>query len=112
MFTGCPPERVEGYVDRIRQPGALTAALNWYRAMPPGGLAELEIIEVPTTYVWSDADFAIGTVAAQRCAGYVKGEYEFVALGRVGHWIPDAAPEPLATAIVRRVIAPDGATPG
>src|SRR5256885_6158430 len=32
-----PPPKVDDYVRRLQEPGALTAALNWYRAGRPGG---------------------------------------------------------------------------
>jgi pimeloyl-ACP methyl ester carboxylesterase len=82
-------------------PGALTAALNWYRALGPGGPA-VGKVAVPTTYLWSDGDVAIGRAAARRCADYVTAEYRFVQLPGVSHWIPDQAPEAVAEAVLER----------
>ena len=42
------------------EPGALTAALNWYRAIEPRSLADVGPITVPTLYVWSTEDIALG----------------------------------------------------
>ncbi len=95
--------RVNRYADPMREPGALTAALNWYRAMSRADLADVDPVAVPTTYVWSDRDVAIGRTAAEACAANVTGEYRFVQLAGVSHWIPDAAPAPLAEAILARV---------
>jgi pimeloyl-ACP methyl ester carboxylesterase len=95
--------RVNRYADPMREPGALTAALNWYRAMSRADLAAAGSVPVPTTYVWSDRDIAIGRTAAQACAEHVTGDYRFVELPGVTHWIPDAAPGPLAEAILARV---------
>jgi len=97
MFTGCPAERVDGYVERMREPGALTGGLNWYRA--PGGFGSAGPVEVPTTFVWGDRDPAIGRVAARRCADWVTGPYRFVPLTGFGHWVPDEAPAELAEMI-------------
>ena len=36
LLEGLPDEEVEHYVARMREPGALTAALSWYRAMESG----------------------------------------------------------------------------
>ncbi|WP_026275936.1 alpha/beta fold hydrolase [Salinispora tropica] len=99
-------ERVAAYVERMRAPGALSAALNWYRAMSRGDLAAVGPVPVPTTYVWSDRDVAIGRTAAEACAAHVTGDYRFVELTGVSHWIPDRAPAPLADAIVARVRDP------
>jgi pimeloyl-ACP methyl ester carboxylesterase len=99
--TGIPAEAVDEYVAVLSAPGALTAALNWYRAMSSAN--RVDPIEVPTTYVWSDGDVAIGRTAAEACADHVRGDYRFVALNGVTHWIPEQAPEPLATAILDRI---------
>ncbi|MET7879929.1 alpha/beta fold hydrolase [Micromonospora profundi] len=95
--------RVDRYADPMREPGALTAALNWYRAMSRADLTAVGPVAVPTTYVWSDRDIAIGRTAAEACAANVTGDYRFVPLPGVTHWIPDAAPGPLAEAILARV---------
>jgi len=60
-------------------------------------------VAVPTTYVWSDADIAVGRIAAEGTAAYVTGDYRFVELAGVSHWIPEEAPEALAGAILDRV---------
>lgn len=99
--SGISPETVDEYVSVLSAPGALTAALNWYRAMSSG--VRLDQIEVPTTYVWSDADVAIGRTAADACAGFVSGDYRMVTLAGVTHWIPEQAPEQLAAAILDRI---------
>ncbi|MGC4808538.1 alpha/beta fold hydrolase [Micromonospora sp. DT233] len=95
-------DRVARYAEPMREPGALTAALNWYRAMSRADLAAVGPVSVPTTFVWSDKDVAIGRTAAQACGDHVTGEYRFVTLAGVSHWIPDAAPGPLAEAILAR----------
>ena len=96
-----PAEAVDEYVAVLSAPGALTAALNWYRAMSSD--ARVDKVEVPTTYVWSDADVAIGRTAAEACEQFVTGDYRFVALPGITHWIPEQAPEQLAAAILDRV---------
>jgi pimeloyl-ACP methyl ester carboxylesterase len=96
-----PAEAVDEYVAVLSAPGALTAALNWYRAMSSG--TPVDPVDVPTTYVWSDADVAIGRTAADGCADCVRGDYRFVELPGVSHWIPEQAPEALAGAILDRV---------
>jgi len=99
--SGVPAESIEEYVAVLSAPGALTAALNWYRAMSSD--TRVDPVSVPTTYVWSDGDVAIGRTAAEACPNYVTGDYRFVALPGVTHWIPEQAPEALATAILDRI---------
>src|SRR4051795_5284374 len=99
--TGIPAEAVDEYVAVLSAPGALTAALNWYRAMSSS--TRVDPVEVPTTYVWSDGDVAIGRTAAEACAEQVTGDFRFVELAGVSHWIPEQAPEQLATSILDRI---------
>src|SRR5829696_5525375 len=93
---GVPAEAVDLYVEQLSAPGALTAALNWYRAMDSG--TRVDPVEVPTTYVWSDGDVAVGRTAAEACIDHVTGDYRFVELPGITHWIPEQAPKDLAAA--------------
>ena len=102
--SGIPEEAIEQYVSVLSAPGALTAALNWYRAMSSGD--RVDPVAVPTTYVWSDGDVAIGRTAAEACANYVTGDYRFVELPGITHWIPEQAPDQLAAAILDRIASP------
>lgn len=103
MFgDGNHPELVEEHVRLLSQPGALTAAMNWYRAMTRA-FGDLPPVRVPTTYVWSTADPALGPAAAKRCAEFVDAPYRFVVLDGASHWIPEEHPDALADAILARV---------
>ena len=98
--TGHPdPDDTGEYLRVLQQPGALSAALDWYRAVPIDEaldrLAELGPVSVPTLYVWGDADVALGRTAAEGTAEHVQGPYRFEALAGVGHWIPEEVPEQL-----------------
>jgi pimeloyl-ACP methyl ester carboxylesterase len=86
-----PPSHVDEYVQRLSEPGALTAALNWYRASRPVG--KIGKVEVPTLYVWSTEDVAFGSTAALGTENWVNGAYSFQMLEDVSHWIPEQAPE-------------------
>ena len=99
--SGVPAEAIDEYVAVLSAPGALTAALNWYRAMSSSD--RVDPVGVPTTYVWSDGDVAIGRTAAEACANYVTGDYSFVELPGITHWIPEQAPDRLAAVILDRI---------
>jgi pimeloyl-ACP methyl ester carboxylesterase len=103
MLRGVPGDRIDGYLEPLREPGALTAALNWYRALDLKRVGALEPVAVHTTYVWSDRDTALGRTAAHRCADFVTGDFRFVTLPGVSHWIPDEAPAAAAAAIRDRI---------
>lgn len=100
VFDGCPPEYVDGYVKPLLEPGALTGALNWYRAMSPETMV-CGPVDVPTTFVWGNRDIAIGRIAARSCADHVGTDYRFVELD-ASHWVPDEMPEKLAVEILDR----------
>jgi len=99
--SGVPAEAVDVYVAQLSAPGALTAALNWYRAMSSG--TRVDPVDVPTTYVWSDGDVAVGRTAAEACADQVTADYRFVELTGITHWVPEQAPEHLVRAILDRI---------
>ena len=103
MYEGhVRPAQVDSYVAMLSEPGALTAALNWYRAMR-SELGSLAPVTVPTTYVWSDQDQAIGRAGAERCGEFVDADFRFVELTGTSHWIPEQDPEVLTEAILARV---------
>ena len=91
------------YLAVLTRPGALTAALNWYRAMDGGTLGDLPLVTVPTLYVWSSDDAALGRSAAEASEKYVAGGYQFVVLDGVNHWIPEAAPKELARLLLEHL---------
>ncbi|MGH9189242.1 MAG: alpha/beta fold hydrolase [Acidimicrobiales bacterium] len=85
---------VTEYVERMAEPGALTAALNWYRAMDLAAMAvAARPVSVPTLFVWSSADIALGREAAEDTGSFVTGPYRFEVLDDVSHWVPEEAPD-------------------
>lgn len=96
-------DRAGLYAAAMREPGRLTGALNWYRALAGKDLAGAEVVTVPTTYVWSDKDPVVGLTAALRTADWVSADYQLVALRGVGHWVPEEAPQALADAVLARI---------
>ena len=72
---------------------ALTGGLNWYRAND--FTDDSGPITVPTLYVWSDDDVALGRDAAEATGAFVEGPYRFEVLPGISHWVPEEAPEAL-----------------
>jgi pimeloyl-ACP methyl ester carboxylesterase len=91
VFAGLPDAAVDAHVRDVGEPGLLVAAIDWYRAMSARASAAVPPCEVPTLYVWSDGDPAIGRDAAVATADHVTGPYRFEVLEGVGHWIPELA---------------------
>jgi pimeloyl-ACP methyl ester carboxylesterase len=99
-----PPDAREEYRRVFTADGgaALTGGLNWYRAntfhAPEGP------ITVPTLYVWSTADVALGREAAEGTAAQVSGPYRFVVLDGVSHWIPEVAADALNALLLEHLV--------
>ncbi|MGL4305357.1 MAG: alpha/beta fold hydrolase [Mycobacteriaceae bacterium] len=80
----------------------LTAALSWYRGVT-SQMYKTPVVTIPTTYVWSTEDPALGQAGAYRCAEFVDAPYKLVVLEGISHWVPDEVPEELAKIIIDRV---------
>ncbi|HZT65046.1 MAG TPA: alpha/beta fold hydrolase [Acidimicrobiales bacterium] len=106
--SGLPADWAARYVDEIVERGALHSALNWYRALPLAG-TPVGKVDVPTLYVWSDGDVALGEAAARATASQVRGQYRFEVLEGVSHWIPETRPDELRRLIGEHLHA-NGAT--
>jgi len=89
------PGDPDPYIEVLRQPGALQAALNWYKAADLTLVDGLGPITMPTLFVWSTDDPALGREPAEWTAEYVEGPYRFEVLDGVSHWIAEEAPDRL-----------------
>jgi pimeloyl-ACP methyl ester carboxylesterase len=93
-----PEEDREVFVDALRRDGALTAALNWYRAnMPPASWLrdppDPPSVSVPTLVIWGEADAYMDPVLLTRSASTVTGPLRVERLPNVSHWVQQEAPE-------------------
>jgi pimeloyl-ACP methyl ester carboxylesterase len=102
IWTASPPEEVEEYLSVLSEPGALTAALNWYRGSrgidPEDPDVTFGPVETPTLLIWGNHDNAIGRVSTENAAAYMKGPYSFIELD-AGHWLIQEQPERVTSAI-------------
>ncbi len=98
--TGLDAELATNYTDYLRAPGALTAAINWYRALPFDTADQPGPVQVPTLYVWSTKDPFLGRRGAEHCAEWVKGPYRFELIEGAGHWLPETEPRRVAALLV------------
>ncbi|MDP4015408.1 MAG: alpha/beta hydrolase [Candidatus Nanopelagicales bacterium] len=106
VTSGLPTHQAHHYSQRMESPGALSAALNWYRVLPREILIpSMKVGEIlaPTLFVWGDQDPSFGRAATEKTAEFVTGKYLFTILPGVGHWVPETAPELLAQAVLAHI---------
>lgn len=93
-----PEEVLRFYRDEAARPGALTAMVNYYRALVRGGGAERQRrlgyprIDVPTLMIWGEEDAALGketTYGTEQFVSHLTLHY----LRGVSHWVQQEAPE-------------------
>ncbi|SDR76435.1 Pimeloyl-ACP methyl ester carboxylesterase [Friedmanniella luteola] len=95
----------EPSVRLLADPAAATGTVNWYRALRLPGNLRAGRTRVPTLYVWSDRDVALGRRAAEGTAAFVDGPYRFVVLAGVSHWVPEERPAELAALLLEHLAA-------
>ena len=91
---------VDRQIEDLSRPGALTAALNWYRAnIPPrtwiSDPPALPPIQAPTLGVWSTRDIALTERQMTESERFVDGTWRYERIENVGHWIPLEAADTL-----------------
>lgn len=106
--SGLPAAGVDEYVDALASRPALGAALAWYRATSLPTFAAVGDVAVPTLYVWSDGDTALGPTAARATADHVTGPYRFETIQGASHWLPETCPKLVAALLTDLLI--DSAT--
>ncbi len=94
VAQGIPEADVETYFSVLGERDALDAAIHWYRAAGGRGLRANDVpaVEVPTLYIWGNADATVGRLAAEATAEFVEAPYRFVELPGLGHFITDQSP--------------------
>ncbi|MFD9887947.1 alpha/beta fold hydrolase [Amycolatopsis sp. NPDC059027] len=89
-LDGVPREICEEYFARLSEPGALTAALNWYRANDFAGYEQC--VRVPALFIAGD-DPMVAPSGILNTRRWVTGPYRLERLTGVGHFVPESAPE-------------------
>jgi len=96
---GIPPENIDLHFGMLGEPGALEAAINWYRANDIA-VAAIPPVSVPTLYVWGTADASVGPRAAELTEQFVSGLYQLVKIEGGGHFIVDQFPDRVGQLII------------
>jgi len=101
--AGLDEDSIEHYYARLSTPEAMAGPLGWYRGADLTDVDGLGPITVPTLYVWSTDDIALGRLAAELTAEQVEGPYRFEVLEGVSHWIPSQAADLLVPLLLDHI---------
>ena len=106
-FTG---EDIERYKEAARRPGALTGAINYYRAnvfdrlfarKQQGEASKSKgRVRVPTLFIFGEQDFAILPATVRGLEKYIDAYYREVRIPDSGHWVQNEAPEEVNAALL------------
>ncbi|TMG29080.1 MAG: alpha/beta hydrolase [Chloroflexi bacterium] len=91
----------DAYVKTLSEPGALTPALNWYRANLPvqailgrTGGPRLPAVKANTLGIWSTGDLYLTEEAMTRSAQAIEGQWRYERF-EGSHWVPLDQPDRL-----------------
>lgn len=100
---GFSKDDIRPYVEAMKTPGALTSALNFYRAAFRRGLAgrnpKTARIDVPVLVVWGDRDRYLGKELADPPAELVPNA-RVVHIAGAPHWVQSRAPDEVNAALL------------
>lgn len=85
LWQGFPQSTINAYLKLFSQKGALTGAVNWYRALLQLPQINYSLIKVPTTFIWGNKDLAIARAGVMKNKDYMSAPYKFIELN-AGHW--------------------------
>jgi len=99
---------IEFYKSALKEPGALTSAINYYRAnlgrflkrRPGGEISKHERIRVPVLFIFGERDMAILPETAAGVADYINAPYTELRLVRANHWVQQEYPSEVNTALL------------
>lgn len=96
---------IERVLQNLARPGALTAALNWYRAsVHPRSWLERPIqfpkVQAPTMGVWSSGDQALVEAGMKNSGEYVDGSWRYERIEGAGHWLQLEATDEVTTLLL------------
>lgn len=109
---------LDAYLADLNRPGALTAALSWYRAnVPPEayGAANpmpLPPVSCPVLGIWAARDHYLGEAQMLASVDHCQGPWRYERIEGSGHWIPLEAPGRLGRLLLEFLAEADGRREG
>ncbi len=108
-------EDIERYVEAMARPGALTATLNYYRALlrnPRQTQALLERIEAPVLVIWGEKDRFLSRRLAEPPSLWVPNLLGVERLPDASHWVAEDRPREVNTLLLDFLRSPLTNLPG
>ena len=102
-------EDIERYIEAIAQPGALTASLNYYRALlrnPREMRALLQRVEAPVLVIWGEKDRFLSRRLAEPPRLWVPNLIRVKRLPDASHWVAEDCPLEVNTLLLRFLRSP------
>ncbi len=99
---------IAAYKAAMRVPGSLTAAINWYRALPQARtlLSDRDLtVRVPTLLVWGTNDVALGTELTHGTEQYVP-DLTLHYIANCSHWVQQEQPDLVNAAVAAFLHSP------
>ena len=91
---------LDRYVEAWLRPGAMTAMLNWYRALVRLPRAEPPRVRVPTLVLWGERDTALQSGLAEASLAFCD-EGRLKAYPRASHWLAHEEPASVNAELTR-----------
>jgi pimeloyl-ACP methyl ester carboxylesterase len=89
LYTQMPEAERTEYLSVFAEPGAMTAALNWYRAPTDAeDVASVAdpMLKIPFLFIWGNQDGAVSRNSVDGQRPFIEGEYRELELD-AGHWL-------------------------
>ncbi len=105
-------DEIEKYKEALRQPGALSSAVNYYRANinrlasrgsksnSEASSSSNERTRVPTLFIFAEQDFAILPETVRGVEDHVDAPYRELRIKDSGHWVQNEAAEEVNDALI------------
>jgi pimeloyl-ACP methyl ester carboxylesterase len=91
---------IEQYVSSWNEPGALTGAINYYRAITNseywkelGKPRNFPLIKAPTLQIWGEDDPFLGKQLTERTEEFIDAPYNLEFIPNCSHWVQQEAPD-------------------
>ena len=107
MYADTSDAQRKEYVAAFSEPGAITAALNWYRATFTGAAptgAETGAIGAPTLFIRGSREMWASDATLARQRPLLTGPYTEITLD-AGHWLMEEEPQAVVDAILAHLQA-------